>query len=218
METFAGSVKCAVSLVALAYALGYASKSVPDKLQPITRDELISRARELSTHEWIVSHSNTVAACYSKYRSRFKVGEHIVGLPYAWGKMTDVATFDLNLTHGFAAGAHKQDGVLSCAAGIDCSGFVSYCWGQPITRKYGTATLRQIAGRPRYNWYSDMQPGDALVRPGDHVVLFAGYRPDGNPNVYEASGSESRVIFNTKSTWARFKGYYPLEYKMIQEP
>jgi hypothetical protein len=62
-----------------------------------------------------------------------------------------------------------------------------------------------------------MKPGDALNKPGDHIVLFAGYRADGNPIVYEASGSAGRVIRNDWSTWSRFKNYYPLLYKSVVE-
>jgi cell wall-associated NlpC family hydrolase len=206
----------AVVLVLLLSLVG-TSTGRSDQLQLLTRDQIISRAKEIASYEWSVGAANTKASCAAHYRSRFHSGEHVIGLPYGWGKMDDIPNFEKNIRLGFAAGAHKQDGVLSCATGIDCSGFVAYCWAQPTIHKYGTATIREIAGRPRYNWYTDMRAGDALVKPGDHIVLFAGYRADGNPNVYEASGSHGRVIFNTNSTWARFQGYYALQYRMVQE-
>jgi hypothetical protein len=80
----------------------------------------------------------------------------------------------------------------------------------------GTTTLRTIGGKPKDNWFTDLKPGDALVKPGSHVVLFAGYNPDGTINVYEASGSAARVIFH-RTTWSRFTGYIPLRYKNIDE-
>lgn len=210
-------MKYVVGILILSQVLGRTSTGTLDQLQPITRDQIVSRAKDLASYEWSVGLANTKASCSPPYRSHFQSGQHVVGLPYGWGKMDDIARFESNIRRGLAAGSHKQDGVLACATGIDCSGFVAYCWGQPTFHKYGTATIRQIAGRPRYNWYTDMRPGDALVKPGDHIVLFAGYRSDGNPNVYEASGSKSRVIFNTSSTWARFQGYYALQYKLVQE-
>jgi hypothetical protein len=125
--------------------------------------------------------------------------------------------FDRKLAEGQAAGSHSNHGITSCTAGIDCSGFVSYCWGQRPTHDYSTSNIRDISGRPKYNWYTEMKPGDALNKPGDHIVLFAGYRDDGGPIVYEASGSAARVIRNDWSTWSRFQSYYPVQYKMVIE-
>ncbi len=61
-----------------------------------------------------------------------------------------------------------------------------------------------------------MKPGDVLNNPGSHVVLFTGYNPDGTINVCEASGSMARVVCR-KTTWSRFKGYIPLQYKGIDD-
>ncbi len=125
--------------------------------------------------------------------------------------------FDRKLAKGSAAGAHSRYGVLSCAAGIDCSGFVTLCWGLSASgHAYSTSNLREIAGKPRYNWFTDMKPGDVLNLPGSHVVLFTGYNPDGTINVCEASGSKARVVCHG-STWSRFKRYIPLQYKGIDE-
>src|SRR5256885_2090457 len=82
-------------------------------------------------------------------------------------------------------------GVLSCAAGIDCSGFVTLCWGLPAGHAYSTSNLRIIAGKPKYNWFTDMKPGDVLNKAGSHVVIFTGYNSDGTINVCEASGSKA---------------------------
>jgi len=61
-----------------------------------------------------------------------------------------------------------------------------------------------------------MRPGDALNLAGSHVVLFTGYNHDGTINVCEASGSKARVVCHA-TTWSRFKGYRPLQYKGIDE-
>jgi len=185
------------------------------RLPLTTRAEIIARAKTFSGHTWTCSEPNLHASCSKNYRSDWKPGERVTGIPYCWGGADSPETFDKKIAKGLAAGAHERNGVLSCAAGIDCSGFVCFCWGLP-SHPYGTANLRIIAGKPRYNWFSDMKPGDALCKAGSHVVLFAGYNPDGTINVYEASGSAARVIYH-KTTWSRFKGYIPLEYKAIDE-
>jgi hypothetical protein len=185
------------------------------RLPLTTRADIIARAKTFVGHTWTCGEPNLHAFCSKTYRSDWKPGQRITGIPYCWGAADSPEAFDKKIAKGLAAGAHSRNGVLSCAAGIDCSGFVCFCWGLP-SHPYGTANLRTIAGKPRYNWFSDMKPGDALCKAGSHVVLFDSYNPDGTINVYEASGSAARVIFH-KTTWSRFKGYIPLEYKAIDE-
>ena len=184
-------------------------------LPQITREEMIATAKRIAAYKWTCHEANLRAACIKNYDSNWRADQIIMGLPYGWGDIDTPETFEKKLAQGFAAGAHSRHGISSCTAGIDCSGFVALCWGQK-SHAYNTQNLRDIAGRPRYNWFTDMQPGDALVKPGDHVVLFAGYNPDGTINIYEASGSASRVIYH-KSTWSQFLKYYPLVYKGIRE-
>jgi hypothetical protein len=50
----------------------------------------------------------------------------------------------------------------------DCSGFVSWSWNLPAPGQT-TATLPSVS---RYIPAVDLQPGDALDRPGHHVVMF----------------------------------------------
>jgi len=189
--------------------------SVIARLPLTTRADIIARAKLFADHTWTCGASNLHAACAKNYRSDWKAGQRVTGLPYCWGGSDSPEVFDQRIAKGLAAGAHSRDGVLSCAAGVDCSGFVCFCWGLPH-HPYGTSNLRTIAGKPKYNWFSDMKPGDALCKPGSHVVLFAGYNPDGTINLYEASGSAARVIFH-RTTWSRLKGYIPEQYKAIDE-
>jgi cell wall-associated NlpC family hydrolase len=184
-------------------------------LPQVTRAEMIATAKRVSDYQWKCGEANLKASCIKNYDSNWHSGQEVTGLPYGWGDMDTPEAFERKLAKGYAAGSHSRHGISSCTAGIDCSGFVALCWGLK-SHAYSTRNLREIAGRPRYNWFTDMQPGDALVKPGDHVVLFAGYNPDGTPNIYEASGSASRVIYH-KSPWSRFIRYYPLVYKGIRE-
>ncbi len=187
---------------------------------PLTREQIMITAEELSLHRWICREENRHASCVTRtaYDCEWEAGEEVIGIAYDWGGMDGIEEFAGKLSRDYAAGSHSWHGVTDCTAGLDCSGFVSRCWG--FTRpedKFGTMDVRTIAGRPKYNWYSDMKPGDALVKPGSHIVLFAGYREDGNPMIYEASGSAGRIILNERSTWSRYIGYYPLQYHMVIE-
>ena len=71
-------------------------------------------------------------------------------------------------------------------------------------------------GIPNFNHnFYHKWPRFYLNKPGSHIVLFAGYRDDGNPILYESVGSASKVILNDWSTWARYRDYSPLQYKMV---
>ena len=184
-------------------------------LPQVTRGQMLATAKRVAAYKWTCRATNLKAACLKNYASNWHADQEIIGLPYGWGDMDTPEAFSQKLARGMAAGAHSRDGISKCTAGVDCSGFVAMCWGLK-SHIYSTRDIRQIAGRPSYNWFTDMQPGDALVKPGDNIVLFAGYNADGTPNVYEANGAASRVIYR-KSSWSRFIGYYPLVYKGIVE-
>ena len=188
--------------------------------QPLDRDEIVAVARQIAEHTWVCREQNRSAPCVtaSTYECDWNANQTVQGIAYDWGGMDSIEEFDRKLAQGQAAGSHSRHGITGCTAGIDCSGLVSRCWGiTSIREKYSTRSIRDIGGRPRYNWYSDMKPGDALNKEGSHIVLFVGYRDDGNPIVYEASGSAGRVILNDWSTWSRFREYYPLQYNMVVE-
>jgi len=197
-------------------ALSWPQASTIARLPRASRAEIVARAHAIANHGWTCSSSNLNASCSRKYRSDWKAGQRVTGIPYRWGGSDTPELFDKKLAQGLAAGAHSQYGILSCAAGIDCSGFVTQAWGLPAGHAYSTSNLRQIAGKPKYNWYTDMKPGDALNLPGSHVVLFTGYNPDGTINICEASGSKGRVVCHS-ATWSRFVKYIPLQYKGIDE-
>lgn len=187
-----------------------------DDLVPMTRDQMLSIARQIANYTWTCREENRVAPCVpGSYECDFEAGESITGIAYDWGGIDGIIEYQVKLDQGQAAGSHSRHGVTGCTAGIDCSGYISLCWGQ--RSKYGTWTLREIGAKPKYNWYTEMKPGDALVKPGSHVVLFVAYKENGNPIVYEASGSHGKVILNDWSPWSRYMSYFPLQYKMVVE-
>jgi hypothetical protein len=135
-----------------------------------------------------------------------------VGIPYKWGGFDDEAAFRAGLEGGKGAGSHQSNGVLDCVVGLDCSGFVSRVWGLP--KKQGTQTLNATGVIIKAK---DLKPGDALNKPGSHVVLFAGSRADGVPIFFEASGSASKVRLNSNASWAYLNGYSGLRYGGIAD-
>jgi hypothetical protein len=102
---------------------------------------------------------------------------------------------------------------------MDCSGFVTYAWGwHSRTHNFSTSSLGSMATRYQCNVFTDLKPGDALDKPGSHIVLFAGYRTDGGPIIYEASGAAGRVIRNEHVSWSRLNGYFPVRSTRLVDP
>ncbi|MFI6283893.1 hypothetical protein ACIBCM_03885 [Streptomyces sp. NPDC051018] len=107
-------------------------------------------------------------------------------------------------------------------AGIDCSGFVSRCH-----RLRGKLSTRELPGRYLDIDHRRLLPGDVLNRPGDHVVLFAGWTGGGYAGLtlYEALGgapakprratlprdTHGRVVRRDEEwSWFEARGYRPL--------
>jgi MYXO-CTERM domain-containing protein len=71
----------------------------------------------------------------------------------------------------------------------DCSGFVSWAWGLPAP---GNTTSTFAPADTSVSYVingSDLQPGDALNIPGDHIVLFVSWiTPGAEANFYEEPG------------------------------
>lgn len=162
-------------------------------------------------HPWQMKASNQKATCKADYKSDHAPGAQ-VGIPYAWGGSMTLGEFDRRIANGEAAGSHSRDGILSCVAGVDCSGFVSQVWKLP--QRYTTSSISAVT---RTISLDELQPGDALNKAGSHIVLYAGRTPDGKPIIYEASGSASRVRMATPS-WSYLAGYQPIRYTKIEEP
>jgi cell wall-associated NlpC family hydrolase len=179
---------------------------------------MLARADEFANRTWVCGAANQKVACArAPYRSSFHPDQSVQGVPYRWGGMDGPEELAPKLRSGYAAGSHSWNGVLTCATGIDCSGFVSQVWGHRGKHDYSTQNLSQIASPLAGDVFTQLKPGDALNRPGEHVVLFAGYQADGRPVVYEASGAASRVIRNERSTWARFQHYQALRFRNVAE-
>jgi hypothetical protein len=187
----------------------------------MSRADVLQTADMLSKFSWVCTEANRRAPCISgvAYQSDWLANEKISGLPYNWGGADGPQEFERKLRAGLATGSHKRHGVSRCTAGTDCSGFVAWCWGHRTgAHDFSTTTLEQLCTRLNGSVYTDLKPGDALNKPGSHVVLFAGYRPDGGPIVYEANGAAGRVIRNDRLSWSSLAGYYPVRSNRLVDP
>ena len=146
-----------------------------------------------------------------------------VGVPYKWGGFDTPARFDAGVRAGRAAGdvytpekRRKGGAAVSAeAVGIDCSGFVSRCWG--LAEKHSTSMLFGIS--ERLAGAADLRPADAMNTAEGHVLLFVRWL-DGEKRralFYEAAPfcktrATERVIAELTAS-----GYVPLRYRKIRE-
>jgi hypothetical protein len=101
-------------------------------------------------------------------------------------------------------------------AGVDCSAFVSAAWGLSV--HYTTAAIPAIAKPLENPW--DLKPGDALNKPGSHVMLFLRFTPDRKAEVMEAStgGCNGRVCRNVYPLASLLeRGYVPVRFRALAE-
>ncbi|MFH1132489.1 MAG: hypothetical protein V1754_14225 [Pseudomonadota bacterium] len=173
----------------------------------ITRDQTMARAKAYSFHPWHCSQANQTANCAVNYKSVYFVGDY-VGLPYDWGGYMTIFEFDQQIAQGYGAGSYPADGVLSCTAGLDCSGFVSKCWD---AGHYSTSTLHEISSQITQ---AEILAGDVFNQSGYHVVLFSHTLGNGDPIFYEAAGYN--VHINITGGWSSVSGFTPRRYNEIQ--
>lgn len=179
--------------------------------QTLTRDDVLAAAAQFAEHSWQMGATNQKGTCQGSYKSDHSLGQQ-TGVPYAWGGWMNLAEFDRRIAEGQGAGSHSSDGILSCVAGVDCSGFVSQVWR--LQQRQSTSTLNGVT---KPITLDALRPGDALNKAGKHVVLFVGTNPEGKPIIYEASGSASRVRLATPS-WSYLNGYQPIRYPSLEAP
>jgi hypothetical protein len=205
-------------------------------IAPSTREQIISRAEGYLNINWTMRAENFsrqgIENRCSKQEGKYwqrpgrftqaSIGKTFGPMPYHWGGADTPATFLLKLSQNHLAGSvctcrePKYDYcTVSEAAGVDCSGFISGCWGIP---KHGTSNLNQVA--TPLNGLSKLQAGDALNKAGSHVRLFVRFKP-GAAQVFEVIESATNVrcegVCRNEYTADQLSGYQPIRFKGVQD-
>jgi hypothetical protein len=145
-----------------------------------------------------------------------KLGQLVRGVPYCWGCYGSLDQIRSKIERGVLAGnicthnAPRPD-----VTGVDCSAFVSAAWG--LSHQYTTDAIPAIAERVSNPW--DLRPGDALDKPGSHVMLFLRFTPDRMAEVMESSpgGCNGRVCRNVYPLAALLaRGYQPVRFRALE--
>ena len=195
----------------------------------IPRDEMLARANAYLLHTYTVGAANLTPPsgtfCGGKLviTPSWLVPGLNTSIPYKWGgfsglagvtRATDCdADFDAALSAGRFAGDVETEASFGtcCAAGVDCSGFVSQCWDLPSKRS--TRTLPELCCT--LPSFENLELGDALNRYNAHVRLFWRRESNGSFSFYEASGA-GMVRTGTRGA-SDLTGYLPLRYAGARE-
>jgi len=145
-----------------------------------------------------------------------KLNQEVRGVPYCWGCHGSLNQFRANIANGMLAGnVCTHNNPRPDVTGVDCSAFVSAAWG--LSTHFTTAAIPGISTQLQNAW--DLQPGDALNKPGSHVMLFLRFTPDRRAEVMESStggcnGRVCRNIYPLSSLLAR--GYRPVRFRALE--
>ena len=145
-----------------------------------------------------------------------KLNQEVRSVPYCWGCHGSLNQFRANIANGVLAGnVCTHNDPRSDTTGVDCSAFVSAAWG--LSTHFTTAAIPGITQQLPSAW--DLQPGDALNKPGSHVMLFLRFTADRRAEVMESStggcnGRVCRNVYPLSSLLAR--GYRPVRYRVLE--
>ncbi len=190
----------------------------------ITPDNILYRAQQYANLTFNVNSSNITplggVSCGGKtVETNIRTSGTYTGVPYKWGGfsgiigVTSYTDCGYNFSQGLNAGLYAGDKNCDtsfgscCAVGVDCSGFVSQCWG--LSTKYSTSTLPPVS----YLLYSYdfLEQGDALNNLSSHVMLFFRRETDGRFTVYESSALDWKVSLRSYYAY-QISGYSPYRY------
>jgi len=196
-------------------------------VRPLTRQQVVQTAFAFEGVQWKVSQSaygqDPDMACTGFRRIRRpgyligKLGQEVRGIPYCWGCHGSLAAIGAKIASGARAGnVCTRNEPQRDLAGVDCSAFVSAAWG--LAQHFTTVAIPSITTQLTNAW--DLQPGDALNKPGSHVMLFLRFTPDRKAEVMEASpgacnGRVCRNVYPLSALLAR--GYSPVRFRSLTD-
>jgi len=196
-------------------------------VRPSSRQQTIETAFAFEGVQWRLTPANygadpdTACTGYNRIRRPWylqgKVNQDVRGVPYCWGCHGSLANFRQRVESGAMAGnVCTRNAPRADVAGVDCSAFVSAAWGLSI--HYTTAAIPAIAKPIADPW--DLKPGDALNKPGSHVMLFLRFTPDRKAEVMESStgGCNGRVCRNVYPLASLLqRGYVPVRFRGLAD-
>lgn len=196
-------------------------------VRPLTRAQVVQTAFGFEGLQWRLAPASygpdpdTTCTGFNRIRRpgylSGKLNQEVRGVPYCWGCHGSLGQFQARIASGMLAGnVCTHNDPRPDVAGVDCSAFVSAAWG--LANHFTTAAIPAITTELDNAW--DLQPGDALNKPGTHVMLFLRFTPDRKAEVMESStggcnGRVCRNVYPLASLLAR--GFKPVRFNALQD-
>lgn len=136
-------------------------------------------------------------------------------MPYCWGGFSSTSQFNTGMKNKGRVGNINcsSPSHVSNTYGLDCSGFVSRCWG--LTSKYGTSKISKVSSKIDI---SNIKKGDALNNSGSHIVLFEKFDANGNYVLYESTMlNEYDKVSHTVRSSSSISSYIHIKYDNITD-
>ena len=193
---------------------------IPLSSGAITRGEVVSAATNEASRSY--SSASSGFALYNNYfHPNYRVGSNCpdhstlpecnydvsggdttygscswTGAPYCYGGNYMGSECQNRISAGYAIGAHAchynfyQGDINDWAAGVDCAAFVCTCLG--LGTDISTSCLSSYC--QSIDW-GDLQPGDLILNPGSHVVMFIEWvdQEQGLMKIAETNGTLNEV-------------------------
>ncbi|RLD51547.1 MAG: hypothetical protein DRI94_05730 [Bacteroidetes bacterium] len=182
----------------------------------ITDVQVLSNAQTYLNHTWTATANNIAVDenCSGNIVNTppwVQLGSN-TSIPYCWGGFLSLDDFDYYLTQGSSAGDDNTDGGWAgagCAVGLDCSGYVSRCYG--LSTHYSTSMMdsyTSIFGH--HNSYNDLRNGDIVNYPSHHVRMVKHINDNGTYTIIEeAFGGGLKRVFEKTYTLSELSSYNP---------
>ena len=192
-------------LIALFFASIYSFSQITDT-------QVINNANSYLNHNWNANSNNiwNNTNCGGKTVNTpdwVNVGNH-TSLPYCWGGNSTLSAFDSNLSQGKSAGDDNTNvgygAEPNCSVGVDCSGYVSRCYG--LSTHYSTTMLNSNSLFGHYNNYNDLNVGDFVNKPGSHTRLVTQINNNGSITFLESGSGTGNV--GSAGLWKVFQWTY----------
>lgn len=170
------------------------------------RASIISIAEEMVYMKWTPTQTFTA---YGDHEN-FQAGVTYTGMPYTqFHNQSTYAQFISALNNSSSNDfyeSYTSGNITMSRYGNDCSGFVSICWGlyrdDTWRDRWNTTDFRNAVSAGTYTSldYSDLLPGDALVKRG-HIMLVKSVSTSTNTiTVYEQTDKSARMSVYTFET------------------
>lgn len=208
-------------------ALAKLGKGAIAAVRPLSRASIVETGRAFEAFSWRLTPGSyggdPDSQCSGFNRIRRpgyligRAGQDVRGVPYCWGCQGSLAQFAARISRGALAGnVCTRNTPRYDVVGVDCSSFVSAAWG--LSTHFTTAAIPSISSLVQNPW--ELKPGDALNKPGSHVMLFMGFTPDRKVEVLEASpgACNGRVCRNVYPLAALLeRGYEPRRFRALAD-